>query len=74
MKFLGMLPGISSSVSCLPTNGFFKYNFFNLFMFGCAGSSLLCGLFSGWGERRLFSGCGARLPTAAASLAAEHGV
>ena len=60
MKFLGMLPGISSCVSCLPTNGFFKYNFFYLFMFGCAGSSLLCRLFSGCGERRLLCGCGAR--------------
>ena len=30
-----------------------------LFIFGCAGCSLLLGLFSSGGERRLFSRCGA---------------
>ena len=31
-----------------------------LFIFGCAGSSLLCGLFGSWGEWGLLSRCGAR--------------
>ena len=36
----------------------FKTNF--IFIYGCAGSSLLLGLFSSWGEWELLPGCGAR--------------
>ena len=49
-----------------------KRTFIYLFMFGCAGSSLLCGLFSSGGDRGpLFvevPGC----LTAVASLVTEH--
>ena len=38
---------------------FFQFYFY-LFILDCAGSSLLCGLFSSGGERRLFSSCGSR--------------
>ena len=33
--------------------------YFYVFIFGCAGSLLLPGFFSSWGEQRLLSGCGA---------------
>ena len=51
-----------------------------LFSYGCAGSLLLHGLFSSWGEQGLFSGCsergllsssGHKLLTEVASLVAE---
>ena len=35
----------------------------NFLYFGCAGSLLLCGRFSSWGELRLLSSCGARVTT-----------
>ena len=38
---------------------FFFNNFIYVFIFGCAGASLLCGLFFSWGERGC-SDCGAR--------------
>ena len=37
----------------------FKITLFYLFIFGCAGFSLLCGLFSNCGEWGLLSSCGA---------------
>ena len=42
---------------------FFKKNLIVLFVYGCAGSLLLCGF---------YSSCGARLPVAVAPLVAEH--
>ena len=45
----------------------FFFNKKNLFIFGCAGSSLLLRLFSSCGEQGLLSGCSAQ-----ASLVAEH--
>ena len=67
---------------------FFYYNLFiYLFIFGCAGSLLLCGLFSSCGEWGLLSGCGAwashcggfsccgaPAPGAWASVVAAHGL
>ena len=44
------------------------------FIFGCAGSSLLCGLFSSRSEWELFCRCSARFLFAVASLAVEHGL
>ena len=44
-----------------------------LLSFGCAGSSLLCGLFSGCREWGQLSGCGAQALTAGASLAVDAG-
>ena len=41
--------------------------------FGCAGSSLLCGLFSGCSEWGRLSGCRAQALTAVASLAVDAG-
>ena len=46
----------------------------NVLIFGCCGSSLLRGLSSSCGERRLLSGCGARASHCSASLVAEHGL
>ena len=43
------------------------------FFFGCAGSSLLCGLVSSCGEQRLLSGV-CKLLIAITSLVAEHGL
>ena len=40
-----------------------------LFIFGCAGSLLLCGFFSSCAEHRLLSGCHVR-----ASLVADRGL
>ena len=40
------------------------------FIFGCAGSLLLCGLFSSCGEWGLLSGCGPLI--AVPALVAEH--
>ena len=51
---------------------FSKYNFTYL-LFGCAGSSLLCGLFSCCGEQGLLS-LVRRLLIAVASLVAEQGL
>ena len=45
---------------------------FYLFMFGCAGSLLLRGLFSSRRGREPLSSCGARASRAVASLAVEH--
>ena len=49
---------------------FFK-NLFISFTFGCAGSLLLCGLFSSCSEQELLSNCGARASHWAASLLGE---
>ena len=47
---------------------------FPLFTFGCAGSSMLCGLFSLCSEREgLLSSCGAKASHYVISLVAEHG-
>ena len=43
-----------------------------LCIFGCAGSSLLCGLFSSCGKRGLLSGCGTRASYCVASLVAQY--
>ena len=43
----------------LVQTSFLKNNFINSFTFGCAGSSLLCRLFSSCGKRGLLSSCGA---------------
>ena len=45
-----------------------------LFIFGCAGSLLLLGLFSSCSERGLLSRAVCRLLILAASLAVEHGL
>ena len=45
-----------------------------LFIFGCAGSSLLCGLFSTCSERELLSISVRGLLIAVASLVVEHGL
>ena len=42
-------------------------HFIILFIFGCAGSSLLCGLFSGCGKQGLLSSCGAQTSVIAGS-------
>ena len=42
-----------------------------LFIFGCAGSSLLCGVFSSCIEWVLLSGCGVRASPAVASVPAK---
>ena len=55
---------------CSSHEQFFKMNY--LFVFGCAGSSLLCGLFSscsGWG---LHSSCSVWTSHCGASLLVEH--
>ena len=44
----------------------------DLFTFGCAGSLLLCGLFSGCGARGLLSCFCAELPPLVAALAGKH--
>ena len=46
--------------SCGLDHSSFLNNFIYLFIWGCAGSSLLCGLFSCCSERGLLSSCGAR--------------
>ena len=46
--------------------------FLFIFTFGCAGSSLLCELFSSCSEWRLLSSCNAWLLIAVASLVVEH--
>ena len=43
---------------CFLVRNFFLKKIVSLFVFGCAGSSLLCKLFSSCGERRLPSSCG----------------
>ena len=45
-----------------------------LFIFGCAGSSLLCGLFSTCSERELLSISVRGLLIAVVSLVVEHGL
>ena len=45
--------------SCGLDHSSFFSNLINLFVFGCAGSSLLCGLFSSCCERALLASCGA---------------
>ena len=47
---------------------FFFDNFIYLFVFGCAGSSLLCWCFSSWGEQGLLSSCSAQASQLVASL------
>ena len=47
-------------------------NFIHLFIFACAGSSLLCKLFSSWGEQGLLFVALCGLLLAVASLAAEQ--
>ena len=51
---------------------FFFNNLKNLYIFGCAGSLLLCGLFSSCSEQRLLFIVLRRLLTAVASPAVEH--
>ena len=53
----------------------FHFSFFNmiLFIFGCAGSWMLCGLFSGCSEWRLLLVAVCRLLVVVASLAVEQG-
>ena len=53
---------------------FFLINLFNLFIFGCVGSSLLQRAFSSCCERGLLLVAVRGLLTAVASLVAEHGV
>ena len=45
-----------------------------LFLFGCAGSSLPCGLFSGCGEWGLLSSCSTWTPRAETSLVVKRGL
>ena len=47
---------------------------FYLLIYGCAGSSLLCGLFSSCGKRGLLSSCNAQASYGVASLVVEHGL
>ena len=48
-------------ISTLPVVIFFKiYKYTYIFIFGCAGSLLLLGLFSRYGKRGLLSSCGVR--------------
>ena len=63
LNFLGVSPS--------PTS-FFKFYLF-IVSFGCAESLLPQELFSGCGEQRLLSGCGARFLSAMASLVSECG-
>ena len=46
----------------------------NLFIFGCAESSLLHGLFSSCGKRELLSSCGVQASLCVASFAVQHGL
>ena len=53
-----------------------NYTFYNFYVliYGCAGSSLLCGLFSSCGKRDLLSSCNAQASYGVASLVVEHGL
>ena len=51
-----------------------KHNFIYLFIFGCAGSSLLCGLSLALGSGGPSPAAKVGLLTAMASLALEHGL
>ena len=52
---------------------FFLSFFKNVFIFGCAGSSLLHRLFSSCGEQGLLCSAARRLPMALISLGVERG-
>ena len=53
---------------------FWKYNFclFPLFIFGCVGSSLPCGLFSSCSYPGLFSSCSAQVSDCSGFSVAAH--
>ena len=50
------------------------YNIYFLFIFGCAGSSLLCGLLSSCSEQDLLSSCRVQASHCRWLLIAEHGL
>ena len=85
-EIIGTFPiklGKRQDCSLLLLSFFFSlYNFIQLVIFGCAGSSLLCRLFSSCGKPGLLSGCGAvacfvakhNLQGSRASAVAAHGI
>ena len=66
------------SLGCNNIAELFFFNSFifglNLFIFGCAESSLLCGLFSPFGKRGLHLVVVRRLLIVVTSLISEHGL
>ena len=66
IQIFGLFGGLSLVITFSLDMGLF------FFFFGCAGSSLLYGLFSGCSEWGLLSSCSAELLIVVAPLVAEH--
>ena len=67
------MPLYTYIITCMVLCFFFN-GFIYLFIFGCTGSSLLCGLFSSCGEAEATLVAVHGLLTEVASLVVEHGL
>ena len=68
------MPSITTGwFNSLPNYCYYYFNSF-IYLFGCAGSLLLCKLFSGYGKQGLLSSCCTWASNGMASLVADHGL